>query len=59
MNKKIGDEVWVLNIDNKIRKGEIIGIDYKVQIRDDYGGAKFGSAEVFNSEEELIESLSK
>lgn len=69
MNKKIkqiGDKVWFLE-NNKIKEGYISEVDYSItykkissitQTEDEYTTGR-DSNEVFDSKEELIESLSK
>lgn len=64
--KQIGDKVWFLE-DNKIKEGYISEVDYSItykkissstQKEEEYTTGRV-SKEVFDSKEELIESLSK
>lgn len=59
--KQIGDKVFLLNGSNKIREGEIIEVDYTIQVKEKNSSdnIRYGSEEVFGSKEALIESLSK
>lgn len=61
--KQIGDKVFLLNGSNKIREGKIIEVEvnYTIQVKEKNSSdnIRYGSEEVFDSKEELIESLSK
>lgn len=56
--KQIGDKVLVLH-DGKIRRAEIVDIQYSVIIEGAICGDMYDRTKVFDSKEELIESLSK
>lgn len=56
--KQIGDKVWVLDGD-KIRRAKVKTIQYSVYIEGANYHDTYDSTKVFDSKEELIESLSK